>query len=642
MKRALLWLAFFCTFVRLTSLAATPNNPVDVKLRNAYRRLYFAQQYPTNDAQFIQAQLQDAKQPLSVMTELAKDSRGSVRVLLAMLVGEYGESDGAKILWPLTLDELESVRLTAAGALTRLSHLTSITINPVGLDDSRPTVRRLTVSIFAAIRDKAGEDALLAHVFKEEDEFVRREIVSALGTDVCGTDKSLPSMLKSLHDPSVEVRQAAAWESGTFSNALIVDPLIQTLKDPDWHVRAAAAHSVGGQWVKGNPDIINALVDALENDKFSLVRDRAADGLIAVADTDDKVVTALVHAIGSEERSVRFHAMQAIIAAKASRALPLLAEIRHHTDPDVREIIMDIFGQIGGLNQISMIVEATSDVESQVQTAAVHRLKNRGGMPALMARLEAKDPHVRAAAARAFGDMGDKVAVPKLLPLLRDDNGYVRSAAAEALGKLGDRTSIEPLIQILNGSQLPNTNEIGLVIGNQNKFNATLELTATQTKIRAVEALGVLRADEAVDSLIQFGLKDKDPLLRAASAYTLGRTRDPRAVDPLLDVVRPYYMANIPAASGIIIYDGQGKMPDEQRRSFEKEARVRASVAWALGQIADPKASEILQKAMDDANSLVRDAAIEAMARILEKQERDQLAAEATNTTKAATEKKLP
>ena len=631
----------FCAVFSLSAFAISPDRPVDSKLRNAYQRLRFAQQYPTNAAVFIQAQLKNAPQPLSAMVELAQDQRGPVRILLAMLIGEYGESGGARILWPMTCDELESVRLTAAGSLIRLAHLTSIPINPIGLEDERPSVRRLAASTLAGIKDKAAEDALLAHVLREKDELVQTDIIKALDKNICGTDRSLPLLLKLLQDPSVEARTATVHTLGNIHDPVVVDPLIHTLNDSDWHVRAAAALSLGA-WVKEKPDVINALVDVMRNDTFALVRDRAVDGLTPVAN-DEKAMLALVQGIGDNERDVRMHAIQAIVNAKASNALPPLTEIRHHANPDVREAIMEIFGRIGGIDQVPLIVEATSDAEPKVQLAAIHalhRIRDRGGMRALLAQLAGREPHLRAAAVRALGDMGgDKSVTQKILPLLHDDSGYVRGAAAEALGKLGDHSAIGPLIQILTGEGQADSNTVGLVIGDNPKFAATLELTKIQTKIRAVDALGVLAATEAVDALINIGLKDKDPLLVAASAYALGRSRDIRAVNPLIEVVKPYYVSEIPKSDGIVILSGPGQIPDETRRSFEKAARVRASVAYALGQIADPKATEILQKAVNDQNSLVRDAAIEALARIIEKQEREEFAASSTNSNTTTTDK---
>ena len=632
--------AIFCVAIGLLTVAASPDKPADFKLRQAYQRLNFSHQYPTNSAQFIQAQLQDAKQPLVVMAELARDQRGPVRLLLAMLLGEYGESDGAKILWPLTCDALESVRLTAAGALIRLSQLTDIPIDPVGLDDDRATVRRLTASTLAGIKDKAAESGLLAHVAKENNELVQADIIKALEKNICGTDRSLPPLLKLAQNPSVEVRTATARVLGSYHDPIVVDTLVHTLKDSDWHVRAAAALSLNG-WVKEKPDVINALVEVLDNDIFALMRDRAADALSPVA-SDEKVAAALVKAIGSAERDGRFHAMQAIISAKAANTLSLLKELRTNSNPEVRATVLDIFGQIGGMDQIPYIVEATADSEPHVQLAAVtalHRLKDRGGFRPLLAKLDDKDPHVRAAAARAVGDMGDKSAVVKLLPLVHDPDGYVHDAAAVALGKLGDRSAVTPLLQILNGRDWTNETSKGLIIGSSGLgFTAGWQLTANQTRTRAAQALGILQAPEAVDPLIE-SLKDKDPTFRSAVATALGQIRSPKAVDPLQDAILPYYLTIAPTNSGFVIYDGAVKISDEHRRETEKDANVRASIVWALGQIADPKARETLQKAINDQNSLVRDAAVEAIARILEKQELEAFTA-STNADKSAPTKR--
>ena len=634
----------FCVAIGLSTWAASPDKPVDSKLRNAYQRLYFSQQYPTNAAQFIQAQLQDAKQPLEVMTELARDRRGPVRVLLAMLLGEYGESDGAKILWPLSCDEFESVRLTAAGSLIRLAHLSSVAIDPVGLDDERPTVRRLTASTLAGIKDKAAEGALLEHVLKEKNELVQADIIKALNKNLCGTDRSLPPLLTLLQNPSVEVRTITAIVLGSFHDPVVVDPLIHTLKDTDWHVAAAAALSLGA-WPKERPDVIKALIEVLINDNFALIRDRAADALGPVAD-DETVAAALVKAISASERDGRFHAMQAIIGAKAVNTFPLLTPLRDHPNPEVRATVVNIYGQIGGIDQIPALVEATSDVDPRVELAAVnalHRLKDRGGFQPLLVKLNDKDPHVRAAVTRALGDMGDKSAVPKILPLIHDPYGFVRDAAAEALGKLGDRSAVTPLVQILSARNSTNGYSEGLLIGTGLGFTAGWQLTAAQTRTRAAQALGVLQtqAPEAVDVLID-ALKDKDPIFRATVATALGMIRAPRSLDPLQEAILPYYLTIAPTNSGFIIYSGAGHVSDDVRVDVEKEARVRASVVWALGQIADPKASVTLQKAINDQNSLVRDAAVEAIARIIEKQERDAFTASTNAADQPPPKKQRP
>jgi HEAT repeat protein len=131
--------------------------------------------------------------------------------------------------------------------------------------------------------------------------------------------------------------------------------------------------------------------------------------------------------------------------------------------------------------------------------------------------------------------------------------------------------------------------------------------------------------------LIERGLKAEDAGLRAESAVSLGKIGEPRAIGPLEAAVRPYYQAAPADAEGVTI--ATGPIDEKVRLMKEKESRVRASVVWALGQIGDANAKEILTGAMNDENSLVRDAAAEALARVNEKEEK--VAAGAVNSPAA-------
>ena len=606
--------------------AASRSDPVDPKLKAAYQRLHFDQLYPAELVQFVQDKLQDATQPLDVLAELAADKRLDVRVFVSLLIAELGDGKGAKTLWILLRDDSEVVRISAAGALARLARQTTISIAADGLKDDRPEVRRLTAGTLRTLRDKSAETVLI-DALQDDNEMVRMEVVNALAD--CGSNNCVPSLIDRLQDRSVLVRTAAASALGRFNDPATISALSKALKDRDWHVRASAIQALAMQTSHASDrvTVVDPLIDSLRSDDYALVRDRAADALAFVA--DERAVTALVQALVSDERDVRFHAAQAIVNAKALGALPQLMEHRHDQNPEVREKIMDVLGKLGGSDQLPAIIEGTSDSDPTVQLAAVaalRRLRERGGGDVLLQKISDANPHVRAAAVRALGDMGDTSVTPKLVPLLRDDSSYVRSAAAEALGKLGDRTAIKPLIQLLAGERPDEQGkgEAGLVIGSgaTSDFLAEMsKLTEVQQKTRAVEALGVLRAAEAVDPIVKYGLKAEDPTLRAVSAYSLGQIRDPRAVEPLQDAVKPYYAA-APVNVDYVIDSGTAMVSDKLRREKEKEARVRASVVWALGQLADTAARDTLARAANDENSLVRDAATEALAKITEREER--------------------
>jgi len=84
------WLGVALLATALSAQAATPDEPANPKLRSVYQRVHFSQQYPPEAAQFIQAKLQDAEDPLPVLADLAGDQRPEVRILVAMLIGEFG------------------------------------------------------------------------------------------------------------------------------------------------------------------------------------------------------------------------------------------------------------------------------------------------------------------------------------------------------------------------------------------------------------------------------------------------------------------------------------------------------------------------------------------------------------------------
>jgi HEAT repeat protein len=599
--------------------------PADPKLAIAYQHLHFDHQYPAEAAAFIQEKLQKAPRAMDVLPDLAKDERADVRVLVATLLGELGEPDGAKVLWTLTRDEAEYVRTTAAGAIMRLARLTPVVISWEGLKDSRADVRRLTVALLGQVANTSAESGLM-QAAQDPDPSVRAEAIGSLGT--CGTSASIPTLVEALRDQNVLVRIAAASSLGRFDDAASIPPLLDALNDADFHVRATAImslSSVAGDHKERIVRIIDPIAARLQDDQYALVRDRAADAL--ARPDDDRAIAALVQAIVSESREARFHAHEAIISTRAFSALPMLAKHVHDKNRDVREKIVHIFGEIGGKDQVPLVTGALADSDPIVRLAAVdalRRLQGDGVVDALETKCSDADSNVRAESARALGNLGDRKALPKLVELLRDPDGFVRGAAAEALGELGDRTATTALIQVLTGEKrpaLPGSEQDGLVIGTDPGLLPEIaRMKQVEEKIIAAKALGDIRDPAAVGPLIERGLKAEDPGLRAESAVSLGKIGQQRAVKPLEAAVRPYYEAAPEDTQGVTI--SSGPIDEKVRLLKEKESRVRASVAWALGQIADTSDQDTLKRALNDENSLVRDAAAEALAKISEKEER--------------------
>jgi len=612
------------------ALASHAAAPVDKRLERAYRQCHFSEQYPSEAVKEIQGKLENAPRAIEVLAQLAKDTRSEIRLLVILLLAELGEQGGATLLWSLLQDDSESVRMAASGALVRLRQIVLAPADIAALKDQRPEVRRLAVATLGRTGDKNILPTLIG-AMDDENAMVRMEAVRAASVKRDPTSEQ--AFIKRLQDPSVEVRTAAAGALSAYKSPEAIKALETALKDTDWHVRAAAVSALGTRNgpVSSQAKISEAIIDILRSDEFALVRDRAADALTFA--NADQTVKALVDSMVSDDRNVSFHATRAMCAGRCIGALPELTKHLTNSHAEVRGQIMDVFGALGGTNQLTAVNEAINDPSPIVRLAAVDALQKIGertGAKTLMDKLNDANPHVRAAATRAIGRLQEKDATSKLIPLLHDENSFVRSAAAEALGKLGDRSAVPALIALLTKLDAPDGGEAGLVLKTKNDILADkIKLDVIKQKGVVATALGELRSPEAVEPLIKHGLKSTSIELQATAAYSLGHIGDSRAVNPLQDAVRVYYeQLTQQGTAGLVIQDGSGTGVTAWRRDREKEARVRAAVIWALGQIGDPAAQPLLSRALNDDNSLVRDNAAEALAKFREKQERDQRLAE--------------
>ena len=124
-------------------------------------------------------------------------------------------------------------------------------------------------------------------------------------------------------------------------------------------------------------------------------------------------------------------------------------------------------------------------------------------------RTEAGGYPLRRNAARALGKLSDRSAVPALIRSLECDDFYVREAAAQSLEMLGDRSCIPKLMELLN---MP----IDSKKSNTEKSNTEIE----QPFDAIIEALGTLRAVEAIPSILPF-VEHSIPRVKYAAARAM-------------------------------------------------------------------------------------------------------------------------
>ncbi|SDM19016.1 PBS lyase HEAT-like repeat-containing protein [Halogranum gelatinilyticum] len=130
----------------------------------------------------------------------------------------------------------------------------------------------------------------------------------------------------------------------------------------------------------------------------------------------------------------------------------------------------------------------------------------------------------------------------------------------------------------------------------------------------SIKALGKMRAEDAVETLIEYVDTDKDPQLQKVTFKALGEIGDERATQPLADKlvmendnVRPY------AARALgLLGDTRAVEPLIDTLRDDESDSVRSSAAWALRQIGTQVALEAAAEHVDDRSYLVQSEAEKA------------------------------
>jgi HEAT repeat protein len=122
--------------------------------------------------------------------------------------------------------------------------------------------------------------------------------------------------------------------------------------------------------------------------------------------------------------------------------------------------------------------------------------------------LKDKDPDVRKFALDLIAEIKTGFDGAKVIPLLQDSNGNVRAAAARAIGELGYKEGIPALIERLNDEEW--------------------------IAFYVLQALASLNAEESVDAIGELLLNTDSLLVKAETIETLGKIGTDKVVSPLL------------------------------------------------------------------------------------------------------------
>lgn len=201
----------------------------------------------------------------------------------------------------------EEERREAAMELSNLKSSGAVSLLASLLNDGSPRVRAAAAAALAGQPEESSVPVLAACLAKEENAFVRKTAVYALG-GFRGPERTA-AVIASLKDRDLEVRGAAAVSLGDHPDASAIAALTIALSDKSAFVRARAARALGVNGSSAGSAVTN-LIRLLASDEESEVKRQAAAALGLIGDRS--ALSALERARNSRDPYLVDAAIEAI------------------------------------------------------------------------------------------------------------------------------------------------------------------------------------------------------------------------------------------------------------------------------------------------------------------------------------------
>jgi len=270
----------------------------------------------------------------------------------------------------------------------------------------------------------------------------------------------------------------------------------------------------------GKIGAVDGLAKVLATHKDEAVRCRAAEAFAIVRDR--RAINPLVGALADRGSFVVDKANRALAiidpswarsqeAAMAAGRLRLALE---SSDDLVRAHAAEALVQIGDKQSVGALVAALKKAEffsRRILVCGLSGILEPRHVEDVITALSSASADVRRGAAEVLGSVREPRVVKALIPLLDDKDVWVKHAAARALGKIGAPEAVTPLLELLRRPD-------------------------AHARAAAAEALGEIRDPTAGDGLMEAlqGLWGTEGWgARAAIAVAIGRLKDARGVELL-------------------------------------------------------------------------------------------------------------
>jgi HEAT repeat protein len=353
-----------------------------------------------------------------------------------------------------------------------------------------------------------------------------------------------------------------------------VDELVQAAKSGAEASRIKAIDqlaALGEKAADAVPSLTQLLTDGSAN-----IRAHAAHALGNIGSAAKPAAAPLSNLLKDNDETVRRQAIKALTAIRPGPQImiPLVTRIIEDSDPAVKVRILHAVSEAGP-TAVPALIEALNNEKAAYWACLILREMGpeaKDAVPGLIAKLKDPRPEVRREAALALGAMRDSAsaATGAIAALLDDEHAAV--AATLALGEIG---------KVPAGSEAKiRTNAKGA-----EKLLSTISLWTLARVHPEDKALGREVAEQLVSRL-----GDQDPFVRVGAARALAALQlGPETMAPIMEKA----LANADETTAHHALDAIAALgPAAVPRLVDvlKHTKLRAQVAYALGQIGPPAA----------------------------------------------------
>lgn len=373
-----------------------------------------------------------------------------------------------------------------------------------------------------------------------------------------------------------------------YTSLRLPDPdaqLVPLLTDKDDTVRLTVLDMLGKS---RNPKVLKALEGVVENDLNADAKIAAVKVLVAAGKTEFKKYL-LLEKLKSNDDAVVLDAARAIINTGDGKLAPALVPLAKHSNPSLRRVAVrgltsfksyaamarllddekvnadaaqplarDLVDNASGVEKArgAAWLLTKGDAPSAIHAAGVcGSARLAGTTEALGKALSRSEPDVRAAAAKALGELKDTAGLEPLAAAVKATSDKAERAAfeAEAIRII----AVQPLPQVI-------------------KISESTDAVVRELAIKSLAEFSKDRPNPQVISVLKSRLKDSEVGIRRAAAFALARIKDPAIVGELVGM------------------------------AGDSDPGIRAQVAFALAGSNHPKADELIIKFIDDSDDLVK------------------------------------